>query len=146
MNWYFKKSLILGVITIILFILIMSFHGYPYNSLLLAIVLTVIFLAIPNVVFLLLLCWLNTKYKIYFTFPLMIFEVLLLYGVNFMIHRVINSIPVEYRFEKTPTSYGIRSWLISPYIEVYQYLILFLILYLLRDFFVKNFDLMKYFK
>ena len=118
----------------------MSINGYPYNSFLLGAILTVIFAAIPNVGFLLLLCRLNKKYKIYFTFPLMIFEVVLLYGVNFMIHRVINSIPVEYRFEKTPTSDGILKWFTAPYTDAYQYILLFLILYLLRDFFVRNFD------
>jgi hypothetical protein len=135
--WYIKKSILLIVVTVFYFS-VLSFIQYPEFNIIFAIVLSFFLIAIPNLIFLLLLCLSNRKYRIYFTFQLIIFEVILLYLINFILNRAIDFIPYEYRYKVTPLRTSINRFFTSPFIELYQYLILFFILFLLRDFFIKK--------
>jgi hypothetical protein len=94
--------------------------------------------AIPNSVFLSIICLVNKEYKIFFTIPLMILEVILLYLIGLIIEKTINYIPENYRFETTSSFTSIRSCFAFPYVVLYQYLILFYVLYVFKNYYFKK--------
>ena len=129
MLWYFKKCSLLALISVICYTILGYIETKDFNLILL-IIYSFFLVAIPNIVFLLLLSWLNKEYKVYFTTPLMVLEVILLCIIGLFVRMVITYIPDQYRFEKTSSYTKIRSCFASPYVEIYQYIILFFVLFL----------------
>lgn len=137
MHWYFKNSVTLVLISVVAF----SIIGYieaPDFSLILLIIYSFFLGAIPNAVFLLILCLLNKEYKIYYRLSLMILEVFLFYTIDFLLKKSIAFIPTHYRFVTTPSYTSIRDCFTFPYTEIYKYIILFFVLFLIKKFFFKN--------
>lgn len=135
MFWYLKKSGILAIVTVVCFTILGYIETKDFNIILL-IIHSFFLVAIPNIVFLLLLSWLNKEYKIYFIIPFMVLEVILLYLVGMLIRKGVDYIPDQYRFDSASSNTSIRSCFTSPYIEVYQYVILFFVLFLIKRFFI----------
>jgi len=134
MLWYFKNSGILAFTSVVCFT-ILGYIESPSFNLILSIIYSLFFVAIPNIVFLLLLSWLNKEYKIYFTIPFMVLEVVLLYLIGLLVRISITYIPEQYRFETTSSYISIRSCFTSPYTEIYQYVVLFFVLFSIKKFF-----------
>lgn len=134
MFWYFKNSAILAFISTIVF----SILGYieaPDFSIILQVVYSFFLGAIPNAVFLFILCLFDKEYKVYYRLSHMILEVILCYIIGLLVKKSIAYIPEQYRFEVTQSYTSIRSFFTSPYIEIYQYIILFLVLFFIKRFF-----------
>ena len=63
---------------------------------------------------------------------LLIFEVVAFYLIYAGISQLIDLIPHEYKFEKTPTSLGVKSYLSFPFDFVYTFIVLTIIIYIHR--------------
>jgi hypothetical protein len=137
MCWYLKKNSILAVILIVFFTTLGHLES-PSFSIFLMIIYSFLFGAIPNSIFLSVICLLNTDYKIFFTLPFMIFEVISLYFIGQIIEKTIKYIPEQYRFETTSSYTSIRTYFTFPYILFYQYLILFVVLYIFKYVYLKS--------
>lgn len=137
MFWYLKNSIILTIVLIVCYTILGYFESPSFNVLL-SIIYSFFLGAIPNSVFLSIICLVNKEYKIFFTIPLMILEVILLYLIGLIIEKTINIIPENYRFETTSSYTSIRSWFAFPCVVLYQYLILFYVLYVFKNYYLKK--------
>ena len=135
MLWYLNKSFMLIIVSCIIFTIMGHFDSRGYNLFLL-IIYSFFLVAIPNTFFLLLLCWFNKEYKIFFRIPQIFIEVLLLYIIGLSVTKSIAYIPAKYRYETSSSYTSLRFYFTSPYIEMYQYLILLVFLFYIKKLFL----------
>lgn len=91
--------------------------------------------AIPNAIFLVLLCLINGEYRQFLSFPNNLIEIVLSILSLRIIHILINRIPIQFMYMKSGSNISIRSIFAYPFIEVYHYLLLFGFLFLMIKYF-----------
>lgn len=129
--WYLKKSGQLAIVTTILLVII-GYIQSPAYGLILAALATFIYISIPNVIFILLICFINKDNKLFYTLPFMMIEVLLLSFLISMVDKIIAIIPEQYRYETTSSHKSLKPFFSHSIRDVYAYITLFFILILIR--------------
>jgi hypothetical protein len=133
----FKGALLTFAIGIVVFMA----ESFAFQYLPLFLLLVPILFVLPNFIILSVLFYTKIlKGKLTGT-PFLIIEILLLYGIHYCVNAIINSLPEEIRFEKTPNSYGLKLYFEDSFKLVYTYFILIIVIVLIRlahDFYNKK--------
>ena len=137
MLWYLKKCVILilmFVVVNIVFDEIISMDlskDYFIHRVLMSFMLG----AIPNAIFLVLLCLVNDEYRRFLSFPHNLIEVVLSILSLQIIQILIDRIPIQFMYMKSGSNISKRSLFAYPFTEVYHYLLLFGFLFLIIKYF-----------